>query len=204
MSKLIVEYYLDVIPVGISSGQRGSLKITWICFQEILNYGLAKLRRGHWKHTTQHGGKSISTTLDSWAHVVYGTCTVNCNRPVDLKVRLYFKADVRHVWNIGVNLPNTACIYSTGMAVTCVSLKSFTPTQYTIAPRDLALSACREKEGKHLLLPENWHSSNGMRAFLLLSLEMQPFRKSGLSVKLLPLAAQWWAGVPAALHLSVQ
>lgn len=28
---------------------------------------------------------------------------------------------------------------------TCVSLKSFTPTQYTIAPKDLALCACTQK-----------------------------------------------------------
>lgn len=47
-------------------------------------------------------------------------------------------------------------IYCTGMGVTCVSLKSLTPTQYTIAPRDLAVSACWKKEGINILLPENW------------------------------------------------
>ncbi len=69
-------------------------------------------------------------------------------------------------------------IYGIGVGVTCVSLKSLTPTQYTIAPRDLALSACWKKEGINILLPENWRSSNE-RAKTAAVWEI------GLSVKLL-------------------
>lgn len=45
-----------------------------------------------------------------------------------------------------VDLPEAAAgIGGTGRGFTCVSLKSLTPTQYTMAPRDLAFSACWRK-----------------------------------------------------------
>lgn len=49
------------------------------------------------------------------------------------------------VYGKGVELPEAAGIHWTGRGITCVSLKSLTPTQYTMAPRDLASSACWKK-----------------------------------------------------------
>lgn len=54
MLKLIVAYYSgisQVQPRALASAEANEaalgFKITWIYFQEILNYGLAKLCRGH-------------------------------------------------------------------------------------------------------------------------------------------------------------
>lgn len=57
------------------------------------------------------------------------------------------------------------------MCITCVSLKSLTPTQYTIAPRDLALSACSCTEGINVSFSEN----SAPTAILSLELLLQWF-----------------------------
>lgn len=89
-----------------------------------------------------------------------------------------------------VDLPEAAAgIGGTGRGFTCVSLKSLTPTQYTMAPRDLAFSACWRKTRNGSMTSEILEH---------LKLRRRQLRKS--SVKRLPLAARWWAGAPAALH----
>lgn len=55
------------------------------------------------------------------------------------------------VYGKDVELPEAAGIHWIGRDATCVSLKSLTPTQYTMAPRDLAFSACWKKQGTDLL-----------------------------------------------------
>lgn len=54
---------------------------------------------------------------------------------------------------------------------TCVSLKSFTPTQYTVAPRDRASSAWRNKGAEPSLLPKTVRTSWRRTSYLLLRLD---------------------------------
>lgn len=71
-------------------------------------------------------------------------------------------------------------MYCTGMGLTCVSLKSLTPTQYTIAPRDRALSACWKKKWENTsVTPRKLALQATLGVCLrLLELKLQQFRKT--------------------------
>lgn len=87
----------------------------------------------------------------------------------------------RYRWNL---LDRRVCF-------TCVSLKSLTPTQYTIAPRVLALSACWRTGGMVFTGHSRFFFSfSAFGWFLCWSYP--------------PLAVRWWAGAPAALRLLVR
>lgn len=79
----------------------------------------------------------------------------------------------------GAELPEAAGIHWLGRGITCVSLKSLTPTQYTMAPRDLAFSACWKKNKEWIYY--SWNTGG-------LKLRTQWQRQ--WSVERLPLAAR--------------
>lgn len=178
MLKLIVEYYSShrhfsspALCVGLCSS---GLKITRAGFQEVLNYGLAELHRGHWIHTTQHGGNSFldfSTTLDSWAHVVYRTRMVNM-----------------------VHLLHCHGCYL------CLIEVFDTNTVHDSSKRPGSLCLLVRKSGSIYYLQKT--GTQAMRVFLPLCLVTRAVTAAVLELR--PLAVQWWAGVPAALRLSVQ
>lgn len=119
---------------------------------------------------------------------------------IKLKKLFFISNQMYDVFGKCVKWPKMAWIHWICIVITCVSLKSLTPTQYTIAPRDLARSACWRNKVLNLLLPENCRCVSASNSVLLL----KQFRKLRVSVKFLPLAVHHWAGVPAVLHLLMQ
>lgn len=71
---------------------------------------------------------------------------------------ILFPNQMYSVYGKHVKLPEAAGIHWIGRGITCVSLKSLTPTQYTMAPRVLAVSACckKSKQGMDRLHLEYW------------------------------------------------